>query len=795
MVRSLKTDQITKALETSISTLPYLEYKSILSSMNCLDSYSIVSSKRTKSLLADKTTDFNSNIRKSNIKLTDYELKTNTKYYTEAIDLLIELLTPYAASKNPPERFFDIEKIDVKEEFSTNTWLTIFRRNLEDLLNKKPEAVDQILAQSVITELELDTNIIDQKIKEFIISSLTEILKQMTSLQLKKKVSDELKINATSKFNKLLDNVLSDIQLSIKDADVNSSLIATIGANLSKALKTGTNKERDIENIRRRYQEKDKSATDIQLFGPDYQKNIGQDKKLDSIIKGIVENIKSLDKFATVDLSENEAFGDSYKSAMLLIDSLKAKQINTVKDILDIYETFNKESVTSRTFDLYNSSITKYLEQKREVGKEIEKKSINFPKDLKNQSSKEAIKVLEEKYRNPKIDLTYENTRICLIFIIAFDVLITISKQLKEVAISIPKVVSENSSQSNQSNQGRETLSIYTYKRFFDVKVEDGKFEIVDRKDDKIEEDLGYITKEFDRVLTAAPYAFCIDRLDEIQSNFNQISNNFVQTEDNYMEKSSAQLFKELGIPAEKGERLIDVFMDGINSTKTGKKVTSTILKYYNKNAFIKHTLGISGKVLFNFGKMALFFVQHGGYRSFTAGMDYLRKYPKNFLDAKLARPEECKTVYSAINKGRVKSSYLHIQKTIAIKELPVFDLLIEQYNSNKEKNSKVFRQFVESYRILTGTSAVMKVIQRLTKGTVTLGVGLNKDRITKALEFIDKIFDNRNLTNEQIIELYNKEKGGFTGKDFRTDCLISLFAKISQLYNLGAALEASSSR
>lgn len=764
---------------------PLLETKNyIKNSLSKLsyDSYS--------SLLSDIIN--NLEVRQSNRGMSDYDIKTEYKYYSEALDNMVELLYPYTQGKVPNPDLFALEKsIDIEKEFDTDTWLTLFKKDLKEELSRNKD-INKVLEKNVIDNIDLDANIIGEKIKNILINSLKSILDKITSINVKKEISKSLETKSTPRLNKLVDFILSDIKITMTDMAKYNGFIDNISEQLSKSLKIGVDKERDIENVNRRYSERKNNIdlSNIDLYSEEFKKALAEDKDLNSIMSSILESFKKLQKFTTIDLSENDSFGDSYKSAMLLIDSIKDKKLKTLEDIIDLEETFKKESVNSRTFETYNKAISKYLDSKKEEDKITEKKAVlDFPKDLNNKSSIESMKKLEEKYNNPKIIMDYKDTAICISFIIAFDILIDISNSLEKAVIMIPKVVHTNLDD-NFNTEAKETLSIYTYKRFFTVNIDNGNFVIEDRKDDKIEEDIDYITKEFDRILYITPYSFCIDRLESIHEYFASLRDKVKDTDNSIFEdKTAEQVFKEAGISPERGERLIDLFLDSINDSTKDAVINSKIMKYINKNAYIKSALGLSGKFMLNFGKMAVYFLKNGGFATFKKGMELLNTYPSEFLKSKLATSDECRRIYERIRSdSALYKAYKNLQSMIT-RDKDIIEELIQKTNSEKTKNKRIFRDFFEDYNILLSEFEIAKVIQRITKGNIPIGFGLSNVSVINMIKFITDISTNKNLSDQEIAKKCSEEKG----KNYNSKAFSAVFTKIVHMFTIGSATAASS--
>lgn len=762
--------KIRTALLSSIRYLPYDQYKEVLIAAvdNQDDRY--------------KTT---------NNKLSRNDIKLNYDLFINVLDHIDFILTEKLNNRNDSEikDIFVLDKVDASKQFSTKSWLDIFKTNLETIIQDDKIPVEQALKFNVLSAVSYDTTLISSSIKEVLASQVSLISRQLSSNSLKNYIYDKVYRDQKPRTEKLLLHVLGEIKDSLINPGDIQDFINEITQDFRTIVKVGKNEERDTENVSRRYESIDKSGTDLEI---DLDK---VDPKIADQLQEVQTCIEGLHKFNTQEINY-DAFGDAYKSAMLLMNSLKEVKITTPADVIKVFNKFKEESITSKTFERFAKEIDKYLNSKTPTEGNYPKQKITFPGNLKDVNTARAMDILARKYNDTKIDMDREETMTCAAFIASSDFLIRIYNILENIVQNIEPGIENKETESPKEE--KEVLSMYQYGRFFEVENTDGRFSIKEKNDSKIDSDIDYLTKNFTDYLNKAPYLFVQERLSDIRTEFSGITGNFEVGENGaIVERDSVQLFRDLGMDAKKQETLTNALLDQINMTETGKKFTSFISKLYNKNKYVKRALGLSGKFIFNFGKMALYFINHGGYDSFYKGLDYLRKMPGNYLKGQLIQPEEAKQVYTKIYRDsglrKAYATLLSFQQSNP--KVPLFDniLIKGKKADNKRKALSITVSYFSQYRNLIRDNTVLQKLRTITEKSINLSIGLKKESIEEVLNFLDKVYSTQFNSIEELQTFYDESKKQFYNPNVLKDVPTAMWNKLTLMYSMGTAGTASS--
>ena len=727
----------------------------------------------------------------SSILAADSEKERNIRTNYQSYIDIFKIIKDLVSEKKKGSKSASISKllnynIDFKVQriVDTNTFENAVTNSINDLLHTW--TFEQIQNENILHCLLLADSIIQPDAIEDIKRALEELRTQLTSEGIRTYIANKLKTDVN---NERISFVIQDVTSAIADTTLGLNTDITdikdqIDAVLSELLdqKPGQNSRQLDNDIRQQIYDKTGLNTDRAI------------QEIQRIITDLLSKIPDFSQNDIINLPEDKH--KDYSNLITLIEKLGKSEIKEKDQLKSLYEFFNGTFKTD-TFAQWLTDIGGMIQNcySDANAKEGPRYRTKIPTNIcfkLSGTDEGALERFNKAVTDAVLPMDFGKSisKIILGCIIGSQLVLIFSD-----AKVIQTLADNGEEPQGEGSNNKLSFSVGTY---FELKNNS----VVRRKNRSLRPPQQFVYRILDTVWRRIPYNILDRQLNEAVGTYNGVMYNTTETKNgNVLDKNSADLFDELQAPEDFKDSIsmkLAEWWHKNDKDKEGKAITPE--EMYRRTLITKRALGLMGKWTLNFGRMALFFINNGGYASYQQCCRFLAGLPAEYTKNSLIRPEEAKEIYRMIDRqDKYKNAYKLLEKYGPKYAKSVF---FKSLIDNKD-DDKLLKSIIESYHLLITNPKTLNVFARISKPTARTKTGfhfrsflsrITSNEIKETLSFIDLLYKNTRNAREEIANYYSDTgKFGRYAESGMTDPPSKILMRLLQLVSMGKTCEASS--
>ena len=552
-------------------------------------------------------------------------IRTNYKAHVDIFNIIKNLVQQKKVGKGPRNILEYSLNLSVDRIINPNSFEETIKNSIKYILSRT--SFDQIRNDNILDCLFLSDNLISPDSIADIKKALEELRTQLTSESFRKYVASKLGTDINSeRITTAIEEVTSAIidtsrTLDVNDSDINDR-ISEVLSELTSQKSAGTNSQLDADVKENIYNKQ----------GRHYEVAIERINHL------VAAAIKALPTFSKNDVAQIEGdYQDLVRFFQQLI-TVKSFGENRVRALYNFFdEKFKAKNSGWNSFDTRLSDIEKRIIPnltQPEKEQRIYSQQINRINGVDlTEAADLTIGVFNDAVKQGR--MSFDTGQSLAKIIIACSIcsrlanIFTDDKIKNALEVKYGKQSDGNEDKEKyQQIPARGELN-FTIGRYFGV---DQNNEL-QRTNISLNELQKFVSNTLSRVWERIPYNILERQLNESVGTYNSVMYNVVETRNgNVLDKNSSDLFDELQAPEDFKDSIsmkLAEWWHKNDKDKEDKPITPE--EMYRRTLITKRALGLMGKWTLNFGRMALFFINNGGYASYQQCCKFLASLPSEY--------------------------------------------------------------------------------------------------------------------------------------------------------------------